>query len=83
MTDITYYELPGCPFCAMVRSKLEELDLQYETVDVPAAHHERTRVKEVSGQTGVPVITDEVNGVRGMPESSDIVEYLEKTYGDE
>ena len=81
MADITYYELPGCPFCSKVRSKLEELDLEYETVEVPAAHAERTRVQEVSGQTGVPVITDEANGVEGMAESADIVAYLEETYG--
>jgi len=80
MSDITFYELPGCPFCARVRTKLEELDLEFETIEVPAAHHERTEVEAVSGQTGVPVITDEANGVEGMAESADIVAYLEKTY---
>ena len=81
MADITFYELPGCPYCRKVRSKLEELDLPFDTVEVPAAHAERTEVKEVSGQTGVPVISDEATGVEGMPESADIVEYLERTYG--
>ncbi|WP_247729256.1 glutathione S-transferase N-terminal domain-containing protein [Halovivax limisalsi] len=80
MSDITFYELPGCPFCANVRSKLDELGLDYETVEVPAAHHERTRVRDVSGQTGVPVITDEAHGVEGMAESDEIVAYLEETY---
>lgn len=80
MADITLYDLPGCPFCAKVRSKLDELELEYDTIEVPRAHAERTQVEEVSGQTGVPVITDEANGVEGMPESSDIVEYLEETY---
>ncbi|MFC4990178.1 glutathione S-transferase N-terminal domain-containing protein [Saliphagus infecundisoli] len=81
MAEITFYELPGCPFCAKVRSKLEELDLEYDSIEVPRAHGEREQVKEVSGQTGVPVLTDEAHGVEGMPESSDIVEYLEETYG--
>jgi glutathione S-transferase len=49
---------------------------------VPSSHGERTAVREVSGQTGVPVLVDEANGVEGMPESDDIVEYLEQTYGD-
>lgn len=80
MADITFYNLPGCPYCAKVRSKLEDLELEYDTIDVPRAHGERTRVEEVSGQTGVPVITDESTGVEGMPESDDIVEYLEETY---
>ena len=82
MTNITLYELPGCPYCAKVTDKLEDLDVEYDTVEVPGDHSERTEVEEVSGQTGVPVIVDEANGVEGMPESDDIVEYLEENYGD-
>jgi glutaredoxin 3 len=48
---------------------------------VPSAHSKRTEVKEVSGQTGVPVLVDTEHGVGGMPESDDIVAYLEETYG--
>ncbi|MEE6209691.1 glutathione S-transferase N-terminal domain-containing protein [Salarchaeum sp. III] len=80
MSDITLYNLPGCPYCAKVKDKLAELDLDYEQIDVPRAHSERTEVEEVSGQTGVPVLVDPENGVEGMPESDDIVEYLEKQY---
>ncbi|GAB3675234.1 glutathione S-transferase N-terminal domain-containing protein [Halopiger thermotolerans] len=80
MSDITLYELPGCPFCAKVRSKLDELDLEYDVIEVPRSHADRTEVQEVSGQTGVPVITDEANDVEGMAESDDIVAYLEETY---
>lgn len=82
MADITFYELPGCPYCAKVRSKLEELDLAYDTVAVPSSRAARTEVEAVSGQRGVPVISDESTGVEGMAESDDIVAYLEKTYGD-
>ncbi|QLD88912.1 glutaredoxin [Natronomonas salina] len=82
MANITLYELPGCPYCAKVTDKLEDLDVDYDTVEVPGDHSERTEVEEVSGQTGVPVIVDEANGVEGMPESDDIVEYLEENYGD-
>ncbi len=82
MADITMYELPGCPYCAKVRSKLEELELDYDIIEVPRSHEDRTEVEKVSGQTGVPVIVDEANGVDGMSESDDIVAYLEKTYGD-
>ncbi|MFC6873599.1 glutathione S-transferase N-terminal domain-containing protein [Halobellus marinus] len=81
MSDLTLYELDGCPYCAKVVTKLNELDLKYESVKVPSAHSDRTEVKEISGQTGVPVLVDEANGVEGMPESDDIVEYLEETYG--
>ncbi|MHC3439135.1 glutaredoxin family protein [Natrialbaceae archaeon A-gly3] len=81
MTELTLYELPGCPFCIKVRRKLEELDLEYDVIEVPQSHASRTEVQEISGQTGVPVIVDEEHGVEGMPESSDIVAYLEETYG--
>ena len=83
MADITLYDLPGCPFCAKVRTKLEALDLDYDTIEVPRAHSQRTEVEAVSRQTGVPVMSAEATGVEGLPESSDIVEYLEETYGDE
>jgi len=75
------YELEGCPYCAKVRRKLDELDLDYESVKVPSSHGKRDEVEAVSGQTGVPVLVDEEHGIDGMPESDDIVEYLEETYG--
>lgn len=74
------YTLPGCPFCARVKHKLDELDLEYERRVVPAFRFQRDEVKEISGQTGVPVLVDPTNGVVGMPESRDIIAYLEQTY---
>lgn len=81
MANITLYELPGCPYCAKVTDKLAELDVEYESIEVPSSHGKRDEVEAVSGQTGVPVLIDEDHGIDGMPESDDIVEYLEKTYG--
>ncbi|QGX95330.1 glutaredoxin [Haloplanus rallus] len=81
MSNLELYELPGCPYCAKVIDKLDELDLEYVSHEVPRSHSERTDVEEVSGQTGVPVLVDPDNDVEGMPESDDIVEYLEGTYG--
>jgi glutathione S-transferase len=81
MPNLVLYELKGCPYCAKVINKLSELGLEYESVEVPRSHGDRTEVKEISGQTGVPVLVDEDNGVDGMPESDDIVAYLEETYG--
>ncbi|WP_435094564.1 glutathione S-transferase N-terminal domain-containing protein [Halorubrum sp. N11] len=81
MADLTLYELKGCPYCAKVKTKLADLDLEYESVMVPRSHGERTEVEELSGQTGVPVLVDEEHGIEGMSESGDIVEYLDETYG--
>jgi glutathione S-transferase len=81
MATLELYELEGCPYCAKVKNKLAELNLEYESHMVPRSHSERTEVEQVSGQTGVPVLVDEEHGVEGMPESDDIIEYLEETYG--
>ena len=75
------YRVSGCPHCAKVERKLDELDLEYEYHDVSPFRFRRTGVKEVSGQSGVPVLVDSENAVTGMAESDDIVAYLERTYG--
>ena len=80
MSEIELYTLPGCPFCAKVESKLEALGLDYVEHVVPGPHGQRSEVEAVSGQTGVPVIVDPDHGVDAMPESADIVAYLEETY---
>ncbi|MUV89712.1 glutaredoxin [Halapricum sp. CBA1109] len=80
MANLELYELEGCPYCAKVTKKLDELGLEYESHMVPRSHSERTEVEEISGQTGVPVLVDEDNGIEGMAESDDIVAYLEKHY---
>ena len=81
MANLELYELKGCPYCAKVTAKLDELGLEYESHMVPRSHAERTEVKEISGQSRVPVLVDKQNGVEGMAESADIVEYLETQYG--
>lgn len=82
MATLELYELEGCPYCAKVKNKLDELGLEYESHMVPRSHAERTEVEAVSGQTGVPVLVDEDHGVEGMSESDDIVAYLDETYAD-
>lgn len=75
------YRLEGCPYCATVKQKLDELGLNYETRDVFPLRLFRSEVKSVSGQAGVPVLVDPDHGVTGMAESDEIVAYLERTYG--
>jgi glutaredoxin 3 len=82
MSNLELYELEGCPYCAKVKDKLADLDLDYESHMVPSSHDERTEVESVSGQTGVPVLVDPDHGVEGMAESDDIVAYLDKTYAE-
>ncbi|WP_336036074.1 glutaredoxin family protein [Halobacterium yunchengense] len=79
--SLELYTLPGCPYCAKVEAKLDDLGLEYVEHVVPGAHSQREDVREVSGQTGVPVLVDTEHGVDGMAESDNIVAYLEETYG--
>ncbi len=77
-TDIVLYQAEWCPYCARVRTKLTDLLLDYKTVNVPRPHGERGIVKEVSGQTGIPVLVD---GDVVLDDDDDILPYLDKTYG--
>ncbi|AEH36473.1 MULTISPECIES: glutaredoxin family protein [Halopiger] len=76
---VTLYQLDGCPYCEAVADRLEELDIDYESVWVDAPHSERDEVKRVSGQRQVPVIVDEEYGVT-MAESERILDFLETSY---
>ena len=77
---IELYRLSGCPHCAKVEAKLDELGLEYEQHAVNPFRFLRREVKEVSGQSGVPVLVDPEHDVSGMAESDDIIDYLERTY---
>ena len=72
------YQFEGCPFCSKVRSKMTELEIDFIARQVDK--NDRTRVEEISGQTNVPVLVDP-NTDTTMPESDDIVDYLEEHYG--
>lgn len=75
------YRTTGCPYCRKVERTLEDLGLEYASHDVSPFRGARDGVREISGQSGVPVLVDRENGVTGMAESDAIVAYLERTYG--
>ena len=78
-TNIVLYQAEWCPYCARVRDVMTDLLLDYKVVNVPRDHSERGIVKEVSGQTGIPVMVD---GDVVLDDDDDIIPYLEKKYGD-
>jgi glutathione S-transferase len=75
----TLYRLEGCPFCELVVDRMEELDVEFDSVWVEGLHSKRDEVKRVSGQRAVPVLVDEDRGVT-MAESERILEYLDASY---
>ena len=79
-TPITLYRLEACPFCERVVRKLSEHELRYTSRFVEPMHSDRNVVKRISGARTVPAIVDKTTGVT-MSESSNIVDYLDKTYG--
>ena len=71
---MTLYHTEWCPECAIVREKLEELELSYDSVIVPDFRSFRKQVHEVSGQYYVPVLVD---GERVFTETRDILAHLD------
>ena len=71
------YQAEWCPFSHRVRAKLTELGVPYEAINVPAEGEERTEVKELTGNTAIPVLVD---GEEVISDSSAIISYLEKNY---
>ena len=71
------YNIDNCGYCAMVRRVLDQLNLEYEKVDVPWPHSERKEVFEVSGQYMVPVLVD---GDQVLDDEYQIIDHLKQTY---
>jgi glutathione S-transferase len=76
---LTLYQLEGCPYCEKVADKLDELDLDYDSVWVEGLHSQRNEVARISGQRQVPVLVDETRGLT-MAESERILDYLDQSY---
>ena len=70
---MTLYHTQWCPECLLVREKLEDLALSYESVIVPDLRPFRKQVYEVSGQYYVPVLK---HGDLVLTETHDILRYL-------
>jgi len=79
--SLTLYRLEGCPYCERVVDRLDDLDLDFESVWVEGMHSRRSAVKRVSGQRAVPVLVDDERGVT-MAESDRILDYLDASYAD-
>ena len=76
--SLTLYHTEWCPECALVRQKLSQLGLSYESVIVPDVRPMRKQVYEVSGQYFVPVLVDRDTV---LTETVEILEHLESHNG--
>lgn len=74
---ITLFAKTGCPYCAKVLTKLDEFGLSFEKRNI-ADDSVAEELVAIGGKRQVPYMID---GEVRMYESGDIIEYLEKTYG--
>jgi len=79
--QITLYRLQACPYCERVVRKLKRYGLDYESRFVEPMHSDRDAVARLTGKRSVPAVRDEATGVT-MSESGNIVDYLDRTYGE-
>ena len=87
MTKVTVYSTKNCPYCRMAKAFLEKYGVPYESVDVGADENAARKMIELSGQSGVPVITVDnevivgfdaprLNELFGGPEATDVYAVL-------
>ena len=72
------------PFCLRVRRAIDILGLDVELRNIYEDRAHFDELREARGRTTVPVlrITSPDGDERWMPESADIVRYLQATYGE-
>ncbi|HZB84169.1 MAG TPA: glutathione S-transferase N-terminal domain-containing protein [Rubrobacteraceae bacterium] len=74
---IKLYQAEWCPFSHRVRAKLTELGIDYEAVNVSASAEKRAELKEITGNSVIPVLA---YGEKIFSDSSEILSYLEEEY---
>ncbi len=80
---LALYHFDGCPYCARVRQAIARLGLDVELRDIRTSRRHWEDLVAARGRRTVPVLKIDApdGGETWMPESADIVRYLEETYG--
>lgn len=74
------YVKDGCPFCAAVLSKVDALQIEIEEKNVSEPQNTADMIR-IGGKRQEPFLYDEEKDIK-MYESANIIEYLNKIYGD-
>ena len=79
---LALYHFEGCPYCTRVRIAMDELGVEPELRDVYADAQHRAELLDATGRLTVPVLRVEQDEgeVIWMPESRDIVRYLQERF---
>jgi glutaredoxin len=80
---LALYHFNGCPFCSIAREPIERLGVNVELRDIYKDPRHLTDLMAARGRATVPVlrITSPSGEEHWMPESGDIVRYIESNYG--
>ena len=80
--SLALYYSPTCPFCQRVMQTTNQLGIDVEMRNIDEKTDYRDELLAVRDRATVPVmqITSPNGDKRWMPESRDIINYLEKTY---
>jgi len=80
---LTLYHFESCPFCVRVRATIQRLGVDVELRDIRTDPKHWDELVAARGRGTVPVLKIESpDGTeRWMPESADIIRYLDKSYG--
>lgn len=75
---LTLYVTPFCGFCRYVMSTIQQLGLEVEIRNIAADRNDLEALFNARGRTTVPVLRiTSPDGEQWMPESRDIVQYLQ------
>ncbi len=79
---LALYYFRGCPFCTTVQRTIDRLGIEVELRDIHASDQHFEDLVAARGRPTVPVLRCTAGDVdRWMPESRDIVAYLERRFG--
>lgn len=73
------YQKESCPYSRKVRTRLSELGLSWIAHSAEQGTKTAEALEKISGDQKIPFLVDAERGVM-MPESDDIIEYLDERY---
>lgn len=80
---LALYHYDSCFYCRMVRSTIDRLGVEVEYRNIIQDPEHRAELQNARGRTTVPVLRGFTeNDDWWMPESRDIIRYLEENYSD-
>lgn len=54
--NIKIYSTPSCPYCKMAKQFLKDNNIDFLDIDISNNRQEASKMVEISGQMGVPVL---------------------------